>query len=157
MRLYFGFGANSHPDMIRAITGRGAVSVPARLDGFVLCIESFQNIAKEAQKVLARHWDKNFVSYGIVRQLGSSCTGRLWILTNTQREAVKQWELTGIWSHEVPVTASIHLFGIPFSVSAESEELRHQRVQIVPKKSYRRFIVSKKKILSVAALVRCEK
>lgn len=154
MRLYFGFGANSRLEMIRAITGRGAVSVPARLDGFALCIESFQNIAKKAQKILVQHWDTHFVSYGIIRKSKGSLNGRLWLLTNAQHEAIKQWELTGVWSHEVPVTASVRILGIPFSVPAKSEEPRHQNVQIVCGDSYPLFIVPKEKILSVATLVR---
>lgn len=154
MRLYFGFGANSDPEMIRAVTGRGAFSIPAVINGFALCIESFKNINKIAQNILRNHWDENFVSYGIVPKANASVSGRLWLLTNTQRDAVKNWEIIGIWSHECSLKATISIFGIPFSIPAESEELHGNFVTIVPGDHYEPFIVSKKKILNVAADVR---
>lgn len=154
MRLYFGFGANKDIDMIRAVTGRGAFSIPATVDGFALCIEKFENITKKAQQILTRHWDESFQSYGIVRRPKSAVSGRLWLLTNAQREAIKNWEIIGIWSHEVSVQATVRLFGIPVTVRAESEELRGSYVDLVTNDRYRPYIVPKKRILAVAKLVR---
>ncbi|MEK7632892.1 MAG: hypothetical protein AAB473_03810 [Patescibacteria group bacterium] len=154
MRLYFGFGANCHPDMIRAITGHGALSFPATITGFALCIESFQHIAKAAQHILRNHWDESFVSYGIACKPGASVCGRIWLLTNAQREAVKNWEIIGIWSHECTVKATMRIFGAPITITAESEELYGKHVKIVPGENYEPFIVPKEKVLAVATLVR---
>lgn len=155
MHLYFGFGANSHPEMIRAITGRGALSIPAKLRGFSLCVESFKDICKEAQVILSNHWDAQFVSYGIARDPNGSLEGRVWLLTRKQRDLIKQWELTGTWSYEVKTRVEVSMFGCTFSIPVESEELRHQRVQMVSGVSYEPFIAPKEKILSVARMVRC--
>ncbi len=154
MKLYFGFGANSHPDMIRAITGQGALSFPATITGFALCIESFQYITKVAQNILRNHWDESFVSYGIVKRSKASVSGRLWLLTNAQREAIRNWEIIGVWSHECSVQATISLLGLPISIPAESEELLGNHVTIVPGDHYEPFIVPKEKILAVATDVR---
>lgn len=154
MRLYFGFGANSHPDMIRAVTGRGALSIPATVHGFALCIEKFCNITPKAQEILKRHWDESFVSYGIINKSGASVSGRLWLLTDAQREAIRNWEIIGMWSHDCAVNAKVSIFGIPISVRAESEELHGTHVTIVPGDHYEPFIVPKEKILVVAADVR---
>lgn len=156
MRLYFGFGANAHPDMIRAITGKGALSVSASIHDFALCIESLRSMAPATQAVLRNHWDSTFVSYGIIRKPGASVHGRLWLLTNAQREAIRAWELVGVWSHNVKLQVRTSILGFPILVSGETEELRvdESLVTTVPGNHYKPFIVPKKRILSVATLVR---
>lgn len=155
MVLYFGFGANRDIEMIRAITSRSAIGVPAMLHGYHLCVESFKNIPVRARRILAEQWDEMFVSYGIICDPETSVYGTLWLLTDRQRVAVLKWELEGLWSHnicDVPVT--IDLFGISIPVRAVSEELRHQNVQLVDDKNYETFIVPKERILKVAELTR---
>lgn len=155
MVLYFGFGANRDIEMIRAITGRSAIGVPATLEGFHLCVESFENIAPRAQAILAEQWDETFVSYGIVRQPDASVRGTVWLLTERQRAAVCKWELEGLWSHDARnLDATVDLFGMSIPVRAVSEELRHQKVRLVDGNAYETFVVPKERILEVAELVR---
>ena len=100
MKFYFGFGANRSAEMIRAITGRSAIGVPAQIMHFQLCTESLRNIPLRARRILAKKWGEDFVSYGIVPKREQQVRGHLWLLTDRQRECVRQWELVGAWSNE---------------------------------------------------------
>jgi len=153
MIFYFGFGANRDLEMIRAITGRGALGVPASVEGFQLCVESMRNIPKQARDILYGEWDHRFVSYGIVPHPRGRVTGTLWLLTDCQRRKIQEWELTGLWSRDVRVSAQVRAFGFTVRIPAVSEELLNQRVQLVPGEKYKTFIVPKHRLLAVARKV----
>ena len=154
MQFYFGFGANRSADMIRAITGRSAIGVPAQIMHFQLCIESLRNIPLRARHILAEKWNENFVSYGIVPKREQQVRGHLWLLTDRQRECVRQWELVGAWSQDVCVTAYINFFGLRIAIPAVSEALLQQKVTPVDGAQYETFIVPKEQILRIAESVR---
>ncbi len=154
MQWYFGFGANRDSRMIRAITGRCAIGIPAQITGFQLCVESIKHIPEKARRILYTKWDANFVSYGIVPKETKTVRGRLWLLSNSQRELIRRWELVGTWSREVHVTAQCTLLGFHLSVPAVSEELLQQQVSLVEKATYKTFIVPRNRLLRVARMVR---
>ncbi len=154
MKLYFGFGANRDPDMLRAITGQTCLHFPAAINGWQLCIEHLNDIPRKVQSTLRRAWGGNFVSYGIVKQPTGRVSGRLWLLTNAQRRAVRNWEFVGTWSHQVAVKAEIKILGLKFLVDAETEHLARQKVEPVDGLQYPTFLVPKEQIIMTANNVR---
>ena len=138
----------------RAITGRSAFRLPATAQGFQLVVQALHNIPKKVRDMLSQKWESDFVSYGIVRKPESSVSGSVFLLTNAQRDAVRQWEFVGKWSHNVHVKAKVRVLGITFSVDAESEHLGRQKCKDVDGHRYRTFLVPKEKILRVAREVR---
>ncbi len=154
MKLYFGFGANRDAAMIKAITGRSALHLPASLDGWHLCVQQLNDIPKKVQRLLRRAWGDSFVSYGIVKQPAVRVTGTLWLLTDAQHRAIHSWEFIGSWSHNVQVKAGINLFGLNFLVDAETEHLARQKVTLVDGQHYQTYLVPKSHILHIAEGVR---
>jgi hypothetical protein len=154
MKLYFGFGANRDAAMIKAITGRSAFHLPACLDGWHLCVQQLGDIPHKVQRILRRAWGDNFVSYGLVKQPSSCVTGSLWLLTNAQRQAIRDWEFVGSWSHIVEVKANINLFGLKLLIDAETEHLAKQKVTFVDGLNYPTYLVPQAHILQIAEGVR---
>ncbi|HCC83608.1 TPA: hypothetical protein DEP96_02045 [Candidatus Uhrbacteria bacterium] len=154
MKLYFGFGANRDATVIKAITGRSALHLPASLDGWHLCVQQLNDIPKKVQRLLRRAWGDSFVSYGIVKEPSSRVTGTLWLLTNAQRQAIHDWEFIGSWSHNVQVKVKISLFGLKFLVDAETEHLAKQKVTLVDGLTYPTYLVPKAHILQIAEGIR---
>ncbi|MFH1252953.1 MAG: DUF4372 domain-containing protein [Candidatus Uhrbacteria bacterium] len=88
--------------------------------------------------------------YGIKPHPGKLVTGTLWLLTNKQRWDICQWELTGLWSKNIKVTAQINLLGLKIPIKAQTEFLPNQESLPVPGDKYKTFIVPKEKLLRVA-------
>ena len=103
---YFGYGANRHPRMIAAITGRLAselVGRPGILEGFSLAIQNIDQVPDAVledapapispQALLRESWDDSFRSYVIRQSKDGRVSGTIWELTQDDRERVRDWEL----------------------------------------------------------------
>ncbi len=103
---YFGYGANRHPRMIAAITGKlvsELVGKPGILEGFSLAIQSIDQVPDAVldgapapispQTLLRESWDDSFRSYVITPSIDGHVSGTIWELTTDDRERVRDWEL----------------------------------------------------------------
>jgi hypothetical protein len=95
--LYFGYGANAHKDMIKALVGRVPRGFKARLDNYGLFIQPWSKISSKAKKTLKNNWDKKFSSYIAVPLKGSLIWGTAWEITKEERAIIGKWELHYKW------------------------------------------------------------
>lgn len=102
-RLYFGYGANSSPLMMEAIIGRRPEGFKAKLMGYALYVQAWEEIPEAAKKILQPSWDKDFRSYIAVPEEGALTWGMAWYLTSEELPMVGNWELHGIWYTPIQV------------------------------------------------------
>lgn len=85
--IYFGYGQNSSPEMMAAITGRNKddlVSWETVIDGYELCIQEIQQVPPLSQGILRKSWGDmadSFRSYVIRPKEGGKVKGRAYFLT----------------------------------------------------------------------------
>lgn len=151
---YFGYGANRSPEMMEAIVGRLPEGYPAKISGFELCVETWQDIPEHARRMLSNSWDPTFRSY-CVRPSGnlrSSVKGIVWKITREERRLIDNWELTGTW---------YKVFVLQYQLS--KEEAVQIEIQVIEDPNvkkvfsgnrYKTFLNSKRKMLEVARKTR---
>ena len=148
---YFAYGSNSNSEMIKAITGRKPKGFSYELKGYELCIQTWKDIPKKAQAILSRWWDKSFRSYSLRKNSAKSVAGKVWKLTQKERDLVGNWELHNIWYKPIKIKKKIN----NKPIKLETELIRHGKMNPVQNsKNYPYFLVDKNKILMVARAVR---
>src|SRR3989344_519487 len=94
--VYFGYGANRSGAMMHAITGRLPLAASARLDGYELCIQTWDEIPPDVRGTLTeRGWSDMFRAYCIRKADGKSVSGTAWNLTQQERDLVSEWDMCG--------------------------------------------------------------
>jgi hypothetical protein len=149
---YFGYGANRNPDMMKAIVGRKPKGYSAALEGFELCIQSWGNIPKNVQKLLAPAWGPGFKSYCVRPTRDKVVRGKVWILNEAERKLIDAWELTDYWYRPVVVH-----FNEPNNKSVQVEIQIVDNVEIdklVDGTKYPTWLNDKNKMIDVAQGVR---
>lgn len=153
--LYFGYGANAHPEMIEALIGRTPEGFRAVLRGHGLFVQSWLEIPLKARALLEKNWDKNFRSY-IVTPLKDAVTwGMAWKLTKQERAIVGEWEMHEIWFQPIKV----EIFDEQGeNYLAETEVIDDFKITGLPiqERDYENFPFQKEKMLEIARLVRKE-
>lgn len=151
---FFGYGANRDPDMIRAIIGRLPEGYPAVLQGFELCIQTWEEIPERARKILSYSWDESFRSYALrpTRKFSEKVKGVIWLISREERRLIDNWELNGIWYH-------VYLLKFLKPAGQISEiEIQVVNDPNIKKKVngifYKNFLNDKEKMLQVAEKVR---
>ena len=49
---FFGYGTDRDPKMMKAVIGRVPKGYPATIEGFELCVQSWNEIPEEAKKII---------------------------------------------------------------------------------------------------------
>lgn len=151
---YFGYGANRSPEMMEAIIGRVPEGFPAKISGFELCVETWDDIPEPARHILSGSWDNTFRSY-CVRPSGnlrSSVKGHVWKLTREERRLVDNWEMTGLWYN-------VFIFQYPVSpnqeVQIEIQVIDDPKVKkVFSGQRYKTYLNKPKKMLEIAKKTR---
>lgn len=152
--IYFGYGANVSAQMINALLGRVPESFPARLDGYGLFIQDWNDIPNPAKRELSV-WDKGFRSYIAVPLKGSAIFGRAWFLAEMERAIIGEWELHNKWYKPISVKINDnmgHVFDAQTEIILPYGNLKKQMPVIV--RNYPFFLNSKEKMLRIARQVR---
>lgn len=126
--FYFGYGQNSSPEMMQAITGKyenDLVSYETELDGYELCIQTINDLPPISQSIIRKAWSDgvdSFRSYVIRPKEGSKVKGRVYVLSEEEREMVKNFELVDFgWHNEENIEVlSVSKIG---KIKAETEVL----------------------------------
>lgn len=97
--LYFGYGANRNPDMMKAIIGRRPKGTAVFLRGFELCVQNWNEIPAHIRKRLSPAWSDSFKTYFIRPnyKYKSKVKGIIWDITRKERHLIDNWEYTGDW------------------------------------------------------------
>lgn len=115
--LFFGYGANRDPDLMRALFGRLPAGQPKTvvLPGHELVIQTLDHVPDAVmpdapaelspQALLKDVWDDSFRAYSARPAAGKSIVGTLWKFTPRQLEMMRDWELIDFgWHQETQVT-----------------------------------------------------
>lgn len=147
--LYFGYGANSSPDMIEAIIGRRPSGSWAKLMDYELFIQDWQDIPEGNRKILQQNWGQDFKSYCIRPKEGKAVVGQIWIITKLERGLIKEWEF---WYTPIMVKLEIENGKV---VDAETEMIDNQKIGYSANgERYDAFLNDKELMLSVARSTR---
>ena len=63
--LYFGYGANRDANMLKAIIGRKPSGFPVKLEGFELCVQTWEEIPQNVRRNLEKSWNPDFRTFCI--------------------------------------------------------------------------------------------
>ncbi|MEK6915665.1 MAG: gamma-glutamylcyclotransferase family protein [Nanoarchaeota archaeon] len=151
--MYFGYGANAHKDMIKALIGRTPKGFKAKLRDYGLFIQSWLDIPLEAKKTLEEAWDESFSSYIAVPLKGVVVWGTAWEITEKERAVIGEWELHHKWY--LPV--KIKIVDEKGKISeAETEIIPrfYTKVSAIQEKEYPHFPNDKAKMLKLARKLR---
>ncbi|MGD9276396.1 MAG: gamma-glutamylcyclotransferase [Candidatus Pacearchaeota archaeon] len=151
--LYFGYGANAHKDMIRALIGRAPKGFRAKLKNYGLFVQSWKDIPSSVREILGNVWGTNFNSYIAIPLKGATTWGTAWKITRTERNIIGEWEFHNKWFTPVNINIEDEK-GKTFGAETEIILNFKPREPLVNKKSYPFFVTNKKEILKVARKVR---
>lgn len=141
---YFGYGANSTPEMMEAIIGRIPEGKPAILSSYELCIQTWNEISEKVRKILQTGWSSDFKTYCIRPKKGKEVVGTLWKITDDEREIVSKWEF---WYEKIDVVIKVG----KDNIDAQTEMIDDQNIkEVVGGKNYNPFPVPKQEILAHA-------
>ena len=151
---FFGYGADRDPEMMKAIIGRVPKGYPATLEGFELCVQTWEEIPEEAKKILSPPWDSSFSSYILRPTLKpfKKVRGTIWLITPHERKLIDNWELVGKWYQVFFLHIRTH-DDLPKQI--EIQVVNDQKIKkVVHGEYYKNFITSKSKMLDLAEKVR---
>jgi hypothetical protein len=141
---YFGYGANSTPEMMEAIIGRAPQGKPAVLSGYELCIQVWSEVPESAKVRLSKGWGPDFQTYCIRPKDKSNVTGTLWQITDDERWMVSQWEY---WYEKI----SVEVEADDKKLLAETEMVNDPAIKrVVHETNYNPFCVPKEEIIAHA-------
>lgn len=151
--LYFGYGANSRPEMMEAITGnKNLVGQPGVLKGFKLCIQKRDQVPNKIfpnspvqispNKIIEENWGEKFETYMIKPgEETDEVSGTVWELTSLERELVRDWELVDFgWYKDMRVKAEMLNGQV---VDVQTEGLREEGQEVdreIDGKNYKPFL-----------------
>lgn len=150
---YFGYGANAHKEMMKALIGREPEGYRCVLKEYGLFLQSWSEIPRKAREILKKSWNKDFSSYIVVPCKGVLTWGKVWKLTREERKIVGEWEIHNIWYTPIKV----HVYNEKGKkVAAETEIIPIFKTtqKAIQTKRYKNFLNKKKKMLKLARDVR---
>ena len=151
--LYFGYGANAHKDMIKALVGRVPKGFKTKLENYGLFIQSWLDIPLEVKKILQESWDDKFSSYIAVPLKGAVVFGTAWEITEQERAIIGEWELHHKWYLPVKVKL-INEKGKSFKAETEIIPRFYTKIPAIQEKEYLFFSNKKAKMLKLARKLR---
>lgn len=111
--LFFGYGANRDKKRIVDILEASGLAGEdleiqggkgARIDGAVLSIQTLDQVPMQVRDMLQKVWGDKFRAYTLKPGNGQ-IAGVVWELTQKQYDALKEWELVGVWRELTEVEA----------------------------------------------------
>ena len=145
---YFGYGANSTSEMMKAIIGRVPHGKPATLSDYELCIQTWNEIPKNVRKILQTGWNQDFKTYCIRPKKGKEVVGTLWEITKVERKSVSRWEF---WYEKIKVSVRVG----NKTIKTETEMINDPNIKVVVDGTkYEPFPVPKQEILAHAQKTR---
>ncbi len=122
--------------MMAAITGRNEndlVSYESTLNGYELCIQDLNQIPNIPQAIIRNSWEalaESYRSYAIRPKEGSKVKGRVYVLTERERELVKNFDFTDLgWhdEHQVKVSSASNAgtLDVVTDVLGEGQDISH--------------------------------
>lgn len=145
---YFGYGANSSAEMMKAIIGRKPKGYPAKLEGYELCIQKWEELSKNVRKrldILRSKLKSGFKTYYIRATKGDIVAGKIWYITRKERDLVKNWEF---WC--TPINVKVMLDNGKM-VKAETEMIENLTSrQVVNGINYPLFLNKREMLFEVA-------
>lgn len=147
--IYFGYGANAHRDMIKALVGRVPKGFKAKLKDYGLFIQSWLDIPLEAKQTLKEVWDDTFSSYIAVPLKGAVVWGTAWELTERERAIIGAWELHHKWYIPVKIKLADEK-GKSFEAETEIIPRFYTKIPAIQEKEYPHFPNNKSKMLKLA-------
>ena len=151
--LYFGYGANAHKDMIKALVGRVPKGFKAKLEDYGLFLQSWLDIPLEAKKTLEEVWDEKFSSYIAVPLKKTEVWGTAWKITPRKRAVIGEWELHHKWYLPVKIKV-LNEKGKVFEAETEIIPRFYTKIPAIQEKEYLHFPNDKIKMLKLARKVR---
>lgn len=151
---FFGYGTDRDPEMIKAIIGRIPEGYPSTIEGFELCIQSWEEMTPEVRNILSPPWDKNFRSYVLRPTLkpNSKVRGMVWLITPHERKLIDNWELVGKW-YQVFLLKLNTSTDIPREI--EIQVINDSSIKkVVNGEYYKNYLCDRKKILDLAEKLR---
>ncbi|MBI2326808.1 gamma-glutamylcyclotransferase [Candidatus Curtissbacteria bacterium] len=112
---YFAYGVNCVSEMMEALLGRIPKSYAARLNGYELCIQTWDEIPEPVRNILSADWGPDFRAYRIRPAEDKSVRGIVWQLSPEELALVKNWEMDGLWTETAEVI--VHVNGQPDPVT----------------------------------------
>ena len=145
---YFGYGANSTPEMMEAIIGRVPKGQQAVLNEYGLFLLNWDEISEKVKKILSKNWGSDFKTYCIRPKQNSKVVGTIWEITPREREIITKWEF---WYEKIIVKVKLNNRYIPAQTEMIDNDLMGKNVNGV---NYNPYVVDKEEILDVARRVR---
>lgn len=95
---YFGYGANTDAEMVKAIIGRRPEGKKAKLKNFELCVQRWHEMDDEVKRALIIcKWNSAFRTYCARLNVGKETQGVLWTITKDEHRHISNWEMHGLW------------------------------------------------------------
>jgi len=146
---YFGYGANSSPEMMMGIIGRKPNGFQATLEGYELYIQSWEEIPERVREDLEKYWGSDFKTYCIRPAAGKTVSGTAWLITPEERQLVSNWEF---WYEPIAVEVRDTQGK---TTSAETEIVNDKTIgETIHGTEYPVFLNKKKQMVDVAEKVR---
>ncbi len=146
--MYFGYGANRSAEMMKSVVGRKPEGFPAKLEGYELCVQLWEEIPENVGRILSNHWDSKFRTYCIRPASGSVVSGQVWYLTRVERGLVGEWEIHELWYQ--PINAQVKDYnGQTFEVETEIIDDPNIK-QVVDGENYPTFLNREERMFEVA-------
>lgn len=107
MIQYFGYGANSSEARLRQILGHVSLCQGAVLSGYRLNYQILKQISDpRVREILGSVWGKDFQVYTLRKGKGL-VVGKLWELSESDLDKIKDWEFIGQWRKLIKVKVLI--------------------------------------------------
>jgi len=156
---YFGYGADSEPDLLHAITGRRPKVIgTALLQNYELRIQELAEVTTKGlnpQEILRKAWGNDFKSYVIVAKAGAEVRGTLYRLSLHDKHLIDVWELVDAGWYE-KAFVNVGLVGTPKVYQTETQVLAPKQSATISTDgaTYTPWLMPKERLLFVAESLR---
>ncbi len=118
---YFGYGANSQRDMVRAITGTDPEEIGRAVAyNYGMGVQTLSDIPTNPRTILRHGWGDGFKSYVMTRRFLHRTYGTLWLISQQARKRIDHWELSDLgWYDRAFVT--VRLVGTTRFIHCETQ------------------------------------
>ena len=152
---FFGYGADSEPDMIQAITGhKPRVVGVALLADYELRVQHLSEITTKGanpQAILRKGWGGSFKSYVIVPSPGHVVKGTLFKVSLHDRHLIDNWEFVGQgWYDKAFVAVQLNDSGKVYSAETQVLAPGQDAAQPASGLDYESWLQPKSQFVSIA-------